>query len=267
MKIIVAGLGAGLALGAMFLFEKGVTAKSVLVLLLVFFLIGVSFGLVGSAKAIIAALLAAGGPFLIGSASIIVDIARDPTSHNLWPFEIVGEIAMGVLPAAGFLVGYVVKRLASPPAKAAFIPAGCALALALLSPWLAVLIDRHHQDHAVRMLQELWKAERAYAAQDSAHRFTCEGPSLPGFEQRHWFARTEMGLQARDHFQDGAYWFSIWCGPLSRGDTMAISAAPAGTGEGTVYCISESGAIHNDAYDNSCEHSIGRSGLQGPVAK
>lgn len=45
-------------------------------------------------------------------ARVVVDAVRDPTSHNLWPFELIIALAVGfACAAAGALVGAVVARL------------------------------------------------------------------------------------------------------------------------------------------------------------
>jgi hypothetical protein len=45
-------------------------------------------------------------------ARVIVDTWRDPTSHNLWPFEIVIALVMGLaVTVLGTLLGSVVRRL------------------------------------------------------------------------------------------------------------------------------------------------------------
>jgi hypothetical protein len=44
----------------------------------------------------------------------IVDVLRDPTSHNLWPFELVIALAIGVMAALpGALLGVLATRLVS----------------------------------------------------------------------------------------------------------------------------------------------------------
>jgi hypothetical protein len=245
MRMILAGFTTGLVLGVACVFEEGVIAKSAPFLLLAFFLAGASFGLIANWHAMVAASLVAAGPFMVGLTKIVIDLRHDPTSHNLLPFEAAAELAIGFLPTVvGFLAGYVIKRLASPPSRAFLVPATCALLVALLSPLLALMIDQRDQDHAVRMLRSLWQAEQAYAARDSEHRFTCEGPLLQGFEQRPWFAWTSMGLSTKGNLSDGAYLFRVSCGELSRGDAVAVYATPKLRG-GTAICIDGAGAIHS----------------------
>jgi hypothetical protein len=79
-----------------------------------------------AALGVIAALLvvaraASGGrAFLLMSAClpaavmalVAVDVARDPTSHNLWPLELVFAFVVGAVPAlAGVLAGLLLRRL------------------------------------------------------------------------------------------------------------------------------------------------------------
>ena len=45
-------------------------------------------------------------------ARVVVDTARDPTSHNLWPFEMVIAFALGLAGAVpGALIGSTFRRL------------------------------------------------------------------------------------------------------------------------------------------------------------
>lgn len=46
-------------------------------------------------------------------ARVIVEVARDPTSHNLWPFELLIGLVLGLLAAAaGALAGALLLRFA-----------------------------------------------------------------------------------------------------------------------------------------------------------
>lgn len=45
-------------------------------------------------------------------ARVLVDTQRDPTSHNLWPFEIVIALGVGLFPAvSGAIVGSLFAKL------------------------------------------------------------------------------------------------------------------------------------------------------------
>jgi hypothetical protein len=47
---------------------------------------------------------------------VIIDTAADPTSHNLWPIELVGSFMIGIVPVcAGALVAWPIRRLTQAP--------------------------------------------------------------------------------------------------------------------------------------------------------
>jgi hypothetical protein len=48
-------------------------------------------------------------------ARVVVETSSDPTSHNLWPFEVVIAVVVGgVVSALGFAVGELVRHLTRP---------------------------------------------------------------------------------------------------------------------------------------------------------
>jgi hypothetical protein len=47
---------------------------------------------------------------------VVIDTAADPTTHDLWPLEVVGAVFLGILPiCAGALVAWPIRRLISVP--------------------------------------------------------------------------------------------------------------------------------------------------------
>jgi len=49
---------------------------------------------------------------------IVVEVLRDPTSHNLWPFEMIIAVFVGATAAAaGAVPGWVIARLRSRPPR------------------------------------------------------------------------------------------------------------------------------------------------------
>ena len=59
-----------------------------------------------------AAVAAGAGVPLAVMGKVAWDVARDPTSHNLWPFEVAIALAVGAIPAlAGAIGGWVLSRL------------------------------------------------------------------------------------------------------------------------------------------------------------
>jgi hypothetical protein len=49
---------------------------------------------------------------LVAFVRVLLDVANDPTSHNLWPFELVIAGGVGLLPAAaGAALGVLINRM------------------------------------------------------------------------------------------------------------------------------------------------------------
>lgn len=66
----------------------------------------------GSAGLLLTAAVLALAPPAVVMLRIVRDVAADPTSHNLWPFEVVIAVVVGVVVAtAGALVGTLLHRL------------------------------------------------------------------------------------------------------------------------------------------------------------
>ena len=224
-----------------------VLGQAVSIWLAVAFLVALSFGLSRSRAGLLLGLAASAAPLMYIVARIIVDLSRDSTTHNLFPIELLVGVVLGLPPALGLLAGYVAGKLRV-PAKAAWASACLAVLLALLSPTLSRTLETSHQTDAIGTLKKLWQAEKTFAASDPHHRFTCEGPRLPGFEHEPWFARTQLGLNNKDQMHLGPYWFTVRCGALSRGDHFEI-IANAGPGR-DLYCIDEIGMIHSSSSED-----------------
>ena len=81
-----------------------------------FLVVGVPYWRIPYNKATSAAVM--GGAILIGAvpaavmARVVVDTTRDPTSHNLWPFELVIAFLVGLAGTVpGALIGSVFRRM------------------------------------------------------------------------------------------------------------------------------------------------------------
>jgi hypothetical protein len=236
------------ALGAVALTHAVTSESSAVVALPAFFLVGLSLGLAQSRLAFTAGLAFSAAPVILDGVKIGIDLAHDPTSHNLFPFELLVTTILGLIPASGLVSGFALRKLVSVPPRAAWVTAYSSVALAMLSPILSRAFELNTHTATVSTLKRLWQAETVYAA-DHQHRFTCEGPLLPGFERERWFASTQLGLTTKDHMQGrGGYWFTVRCGDLSRGDHLYIDADP-GPG-GIVYCTDETGVIYSVPFKN-----------------
>jgi hypothetical protein len=179
-------------------------------------------------------------PFQLTALNIAAGVTRDPTSHNLFPFELLIALGIGLVPAAGLSIGYAIPP-ARVPQRARLIAGGLAALAAVSSPAVGFRHNRSVETSVQATLSRLLAAENGYRAASPAHRFTCDGPLLPSFEHEGWFADTQLGLTTPDHFQGpGGYWFRLQCGPLSRGDDVSIRAF---NGRGGEFTIDGSGTI------------------------
>ena len=71
--------------------------------------------LAGLARSWKIALLIGSAPAMAVMVRVVVDTMRDPTSHNLWPFELGIALALGVACAAcGTMVGRLLASLRKP---------------------------------------------------------------------------------------------------------------------------------------------------------
>jgi hypothetical protein len=163
------------------------------------FFAGLALGLHGSRPAKLAGVALSLVPLVVTAINIAVGIARDPTSRNLFPFELFGAAVIGVVPAAGLAIGRAASRTRVAQ-RAALCFGACAALPALLSPAIGGVFNRRHEASAEDTLHRLLAAEEAYRAANPAHLYTCEGPQLPGFQAEHWYAWTQLGLTAKDHF-------------------------------------------------------------------
>jgi hypothetical protein len=68
---------------------------------------GLFFGLI---LAVSSALLASASQVSSLPAAAIVEMAKDPTSHNLWPIEFVQYAFLAIIPLAGTALGFKIRR-------------------------------------------------------------------------------------------------------------------------------------------------------------
>ena len=208
------------------------------------FLGGLALGLNRRRRAVAVGLILSSAPLLLTALNIAVGVAGDPTSHNLFPFELLIALGIGLVPAAGLSIGYAVPPARVPP-RASLIAGSLAAVAALSSPAFGLLYNRGIETSVQATLRRLLAAENEYRAASPSHRFTCEGPLLPRFEHERWFANAPLGLTTPDHFQGpGGYWFMLQCGALSRGDDVSIRAY---NGYGGEFTIDASGIIQRSS--------------------
>jgi hypothetical protein len=209
--------------------------------LLVAFLAGLSLGLARFRFAIFCGLALSSAPALATAVNVLLDTSRDPTSHNLWPFEIVLAAAAGLVPAAGLLLGWVVRKVIPVPVWAVWIPAALAVILAVLFPLFSQRLRSRDESDITATLKRLWQAEMAYSKADPRHRFTCEGPLLAGFERDPRLSRVNDS-PLRNWMRKGQYSIILRCSP---GHFRALADPRGSPSAGNLYCVDETGIIHS----------------------
>jgi hypothetical protein len=112
--IIVGGVGGMREDAGLFpAFTQGIEALNIVTLLL---LLAIGFAL---------GRLSLWNPVMLGLATVaplpfiaMLEIKLDPTSHNLWPFEVILYSLLAVIPVVGAFIGWGVRKLRKPPAPA-----------------------------------------------------------------------------------------------------------------------------------------------------
>lgn len=193
-----------------------------------------------------------GAGILVPIVTIIgIDLQRDPTSHNLFPFEIAFGLAVG-MPAAllGALLGGFIARAANVPALAgAAVTALGVLTAAFHVPF--VFAERAALEAEARTkLGALAAAQKRFQASDRRGGYTCDLKKLgQTFDTRvrwHEPNRPIEGIYGAGTWATaGGYEFMLLCPKKAfRSDRFRLTAAPAFGSLGRwVYCADADGQI------------------------
>jgi hypothetical protein len=239
---VAAEAGAALFAGTL---SEPMGYSAVPVALSIAFFIGFALGLNASRIARNSGLVLCGAPVIITIAKVVADTSRDPTSHNLWPFEVLFAAALGLIPGAGLLAGFIVRKALRPlPPWVVWIAACVPVAVAMMSPWLLRSRERNDQSDVIRTLRNLQQAEMSFAASNPPHAYTCDGPLLPGFEHAAWFSLMQ-GVPPRNWLRNGPYAITLRCtfGLPVRHFNIVADPRRGPTGDDLI-CIDEAGVIH-----------------------
>ncbi len=76
-----------------------------------FFGLGITFGIAQPRLWPLLGLSALGSPIVLNGVNIVHDWTRDPTSHNLWPIEVVVFVFICLPVVVGGLLGFLSRRL------------------------------------------------------------------------------------------------------------------------------------------------------------
>ncbi|UUZ68482.1 hypothetical protein LP416_31080 [Polaromonas sp. P2-4] len=115
------------------------------------------------------------GLLVVTAVQIIVDGIRDPTSHNLFPFEIVIALALGFPPAIlGVLLGNLMRRKVPWPQLGGIVLVALAVGGAAVSAWVAASDIIRAEALALKKIAALIAAQHAFRAAHPLRGFTCD---------------------------------------------------------------------------------------------
>jgi hypothetical protein len=196
--------------------------------------------------------LAVGAGIIVPIATIIaIDLQRDPTSHNLWPFE----FALGLgfaMPAAllgAWLGGYLGRAMALPPLAGTAVIAAGVLAAALHVPF--VLAERAAGERDAReRLGALVTAQNDFRASGNGA-YSCNlndlGQTFDTPVRRYEPIRPfEGNYKTSTWAKAGDYEFMLRCEQRKVGNRFLLTAAPAVAPFGRwAYCVEADGVIRS----------------------
>ncbi len=195
--------------------------------------------------------IAVGAGILVPIVTIIgIDLQRDPTSHNLFPFEIIFGLAFA-MPGAllGAWLGGFIGRVATAPAIAgAVITAAGVLAAALHVPFVFAERAAGELDAREKFGALVTAQNRFYASNRGA--YTCNlaklGQAFDTPVGRHEpFRRAERIYKTGTWAKAGDYEFVLLCDQRPPGNRFLLTTAPARGALGRwAYCAEADGVIH-----------------------
>jgi len=190
-------------------------------------------------------------------AQIIVDYRRDPTSHNLAPFEIVIALVIGLPPAVlGVLAGNLARRKVPRPEIAGVGLVTLALGIAAVSARATASDILRVEALALKKVAALIAAQREFRAAHPARGYTCDlgalGEPLSGpIKENH---RSETYRLAGVIYRggtaafEGEYRYSLKCAGQPDPQELFILTAraePRGSRPLRVFCAGPDGAIRS----------------------
>jgi hypothetical protein len=161
------------------------------------------------------------GAFLIAAAAIVAA----SLSSNLAGLVVLSMAAVA-LGAAVFalMVASAAKALRRREVPGWFCYAAIAAGLVILLGANASQV-RTKSKQAFQILdrvEEIRRAELAYAERHPGHAFTCNGPDLPGLAQLPWGAEEQLGRTERNRLQIDGRWIYLRCPPSAHPQAMSV---------------------------------------------
>ena len=194
--------------------------------------------------------IAVGAGIVVPIATVIgIDLQRDPTSHNLWPFAFVFGLVVS-MPGAllgAWLGGYLGRVAAMPAIAGAAVTAMGVLIATVHVPF--VFAERAAGEFDARnKLSALVTAQNRFRAANLSA-YTCNlstlGEAFDTLVRRHDLTQPVEGIYRTGTWaRAGDYEFMLLCEVRNRGDRFLLTAAPVPGALGrSAYCVESNGVI------------------------
>jgi hypothetical protein len=141
--------------------------------------------------------------------------------------------------------GYFVRRLHFAP-WISVVPMGAAFVVVLVTAIVTAIDARQASSAIVDRLQEIRRAEEAYAAARPDHAYTCNGPDL-GLKGIEWRADTSLGLTEQRQGRVKGYWIYLRCQLSGHPRWFNIGAIPIGASGGPRLTLDSDGNWNRDS--------------------
>lgn len=186
-----------------------------------------------------------------------LDYSRDPTSHNLAPFEIIIGLVIGLPPAiAGVLLGNVVRRNVARPEVGGFALVTLSLVGAVASALATAAEITRLEALALTKVAALNAAQHKFRALHPARGYTCDlnelGEAFSGSIQSNHrsesYRLNNVVYRGGTAAFEGEYRYSLKCdGKPDPQDSFVLTARaqPIGSRPLAVFCVGSDGAIRS----------------------
>jgi len=208
------------------------------------------------------------GPLLVWFVRLIVETARDPTSHTLWPFELAAMLILCVLPAsAGVWSGILFsKRRRGDHAMTAWLMIAAALAITSVSTWQTARRIAANESSALNRMRALRAAQLQFQAAHPSRGYSCDLSQLEQFEgpvttvpestlrnEAQSYEGRLRQLAALSWARDRGYSFRLTCArepnPRKTFHLLGRPETKGATGN-LVFCTNQSGEIRRSFWRN-----------------
>ena len=187
---------------------------------------------------------------------IVVDYNRDPTSHNLAPFEILIGLVIGLPPAIlGVLLGRLVRRRVPRPEIGGIALVTLSLGVAAVSAWVTASDMARVEALALKKVAALIAAQHEFRAAHLLRGYTCDlgelgepfsGP-ITNNHPSESYRLDGVVYRGGTAAVEGEYRYSLKCeGKPDPQELFVLTARaqPVGSRPLHIFCAGPDGAIH-----------------------